>query len=208
MGGLRDLLDALLGRSRLIPAKSEKLFALSTALETIRESLRWEPAGRSGLCLKPVVTGDYADAQQELAQLVRLGAGETHSRVAVEQDRYNYTWVLMEDPQFEDLLTLTHMAADTLEEKGYGTQILSAVFRFRPVADSALASAAPEATRLYLIYNYKRGHFYPFLPRGAGQGADDGRFQSEEFHVAALLGRDLPMESDPSRWYPIWDCPV
>lgn len=206
--GLKGWLDALLGRTRLVPAKPEQLFALTTARPTIEQALGWEPAGRAGLCLKPILTGDYADAQQELAQLVRLGARETETRSEVQRDGYGYTWILLEDREFEDLLTLVHMAASTLEEKGYGTQILSAVFRFRPGPRLVAASGPDAPARLYLIYNYKRGRFYPFVPKGTGSGPASGRHESGELQAASLLARDLPTEPDPARWYPIWDCPV
>lgn len=206
--GLRQWLDALMGRPRLVQPKPEKLFALSTARTTLEETLGWVSAGRAGLCLKPIVTGDYAAAQQELAQLVRMGARETQSRLEIHKDSYNYTWILIEDPDFEDLLTLVHMAAQTLDEQGYGTQILSAVFRFRPGERLAAAEAGAAPERLYLIYNYKRGLFYPFVPKGAGRGPSDGRYESGELHAAALLSKELPTEQDPARWYPVWDCPV
>ncbi|HEY8498413.1 MAG TPA: hypothetical protein VIK90_04105 [Limnochordales bacterium] len=205
--GLRQWLDALMGRTRLVKPRPDQLFALSTARTTLEEQLGWVGAGRAGLCLKPVVTGDYAAAQRDLVDLVRMGAKESQSHLEVVQDSYRYTWLLMEDPDFEDLLTLVHMAAETLDEQGYGTQILSAVFRFKPGGPMALAPE-PGADRLYLIYNYKRGRFYPFVPRGAGKGPADGRHESGELHAAALLSRELPIEPDPSRWYPLWDCPV
>ncbi|MBE3598912.1 MAG: hypothetical protein IMX02_09025 [Limnochordaceae bacterium] len=210
--GLRQWLDALMGRPRLVQAKPEKLFALSTARTTLEQELGWIPQGRAGICLKPVVTADYASAQQELAELVRLGAEETKSRVELQRDSFGYTWMIAEDPEFEDLVTLVHMAADTLEEKGFGTQILSAVFRFRladavrGMAGMGSESTAPE--RIYLIYNYKRGRFYPFVPKGPGKGPADGRYESGELHASATLSRELPIEPDPSRWYPLWDCPV
>lgn len=210
--GLREWLDALMGRPRLVAAKPEKLFALSTARATLEQQLGWYSTGRAGICLKPVVTADYASAQQELADLVKLGADETKSSVSVLRDSFDYTWVVLEDPHFEDLITLVHMAADTLEEKGYGTQILAAVFRFRlaegvhGLTGSGGGDTRPE--RVYLIYSYKRGLFYPFVPRGAGKGSNDGRHESGELHASAVLSREMPMEGDPSRWYPLWDCPV
>lgn len=204
--GLKQWLDSLLGRPRLVQPKADRLFALSTARPALEETLDWVSAGRAGLCLKPVVTGDYAAAQQEVAQLVRMGAAEARTRLEVLKDSYDYTWLVFEDPDFEDLLTLVHMAARTLDEQGYGTQILSAVFRFRPGERLATGGSAPE--RIYLIYNYKRGLFYPFVPRGAGKAPSDGRHESGELHASALLSKELPTEPDPSRWYPIWDCPV
>ena len=206
--GWRQWLDALMGRTRLAPPRPDQLFGLVTARHTLEEALGWEPTGAAGICLKPVATAAYAEAQQELAELVRLGARETQSRVQVERDSYGYTWVLLEDPHLEDLVTLAHMAVQALEEKGFGTQILSAVFRFRPGPRLQAGDGPPMPSRLYLIYNYKRGVFYPFLPRGADARSADGRMESGELQAAAVLGRELPVEQDPARWYPVWECPV
>lgn len=204
----RQWLDALLGRPRLVPARPEKLFALVTAAPTLEQELGWVSTGRAGICLKPVATLQYAEVQQELVELARLGARETKSRVEAVRDQLGFTWLVLEDPQFEDLVTLAHLAVSTLEEKGFGTQVLSAVFRFQPGPRLQEMAAETLPSRIYLIYNYKRGTFYPFLPRGAQAQAADGRLESAELQAAALLGRELPVEKDPSRWYALWECPV
>ncbi|EQD47252.1 hypothetical protein B1A_14382, partial [mine drainage metagenome] len=55
----------------------------------------------------------------------------------------------------------------------------------------------------YLVYNYKRGRFYPFRPRGSAD-----RDESREIQLSTLLRKALPIEEDLERWYPLWDCPV
>jgi hypothetical protein len=56
---------------------------------------------------------------------------------------------------------------------------------------------------LYLVYAYKRGAFYPFVPRG-----ERGRDNAMELRLQAGLGRELPIEPELERWYPVWDAPV
>jgi len=133
--------------------------------------------------------------QSELKQLVSLAAKDTGSRVSHVEDQYRFNWFVLEDSDFEDLVTLLHLVAQTLEEKGYGQQILSAVFRFELRTGSK--------GRFYLIYNYKRGSFYPFLPVGSRQ-----RDSAGELRVGSIMGKELPVETDVGRWYPVWDCPV
>ncbi len=53
------------------------------------------------------------------------------------------------------------------------------------------------------MYLYKRGTFYPFAPDGK-----EHRDSEFELHVRSVLGADLPVESDLSRWFPLWDLPV
>jgi hypothetical protein len=59
---------------------------------------------------------------------------------------------------------------------------------------------------LYLIYNYKRGSFYPFVP--AGGGGTGQRDNERELVLKAQLGSELPLESELSRWFPLWGIPI
>ena len=74
----------------------------------------------------------------------------------METDSYRYRWIVLTDPQLDDLVALIHLAAQELQSHGYGPQLLAAVFRF----------TTPDRPAAYLIYNYKRGAFYPFAPPG------------------------------------------
>jgi hypothetical protein len=57
---------------------------------------------------------------------------------------------------------------------------------------------------LYLIYNFKRGAFYPFVP-AAGEKARDSE---RELRLKAQLGAELPFEEDMARWFPLWEIPL
>lgn len=201
-------LDAIFGGTRLSRPRTERFFALATAGITLEEQLGWKHGGRAGLCLKPVTTGDFQRTKSELTDLMRLAARDTATTVEVVKDEYGYLWIVLADPDFEDLVNLVHMAAQTIQEHGYGGQLLSAIFRF-----SHLESQFP----VYLIYNYKRGSFYPFAPMQTTKPEPkmfpsptivEARDNSLELRVGAVMERELPMEKDLTRWYPLWDCPV
>ncbi len=55
---------------------------------------------------------------------------------------------------------------------------------------------------LGLVYLYKRGTFYPFAPAG-GERRDNGL----ELQIRGVLGDDLKIEPDLSRWFPVWGAP-
>ena len=55
-----------------------------------------------------------------------------------------------------------------------------------------------------LIYNYKRGAFYPFVPSGGAQQRDNER----ELRLKAQIGADLPVEAELERWFPLWGIPI
>jgi hypothetical protein len=72
--------------------------------------------------------------------------------------------------------------------------------------------AMPEATAgpgrvlpssAYLVYLFKRGTFYPFVPQGK-----ERRNLEEELKLKSLVAGDLTVEADLDRWFPLWDLPV
>jgi hypothetical protein len=58
---------------------------------------------------------------------------------------------------------------------------------------------------LYWIYNYKRGAFYPFVPRA---GAEKERDNERELRLQAQLSGELPVEAELERWFPLWGAPI
>ena len=114
------------------------------------------------------------------------------------EDAYGYRWLLLDDPGLEDLVTRVHVVNTTLTEAGWGAQLLCSVFRFVPGPEADTSAKA-----LFLVYLYKRGTFYPFAPDGK-----EHRDTEYELRIQAVLGSDLPVESDLTRWFPLWDLPV
>ncbi|MGI6082797.1 MAG: PspA-associated protein PspAB [Limnochordia bacterium] len=186
--------DWLFGRTRLTRPKSEPLFQLITAQVDLETALGWLSAGAAALCLKPMHTVEFMETKKELQSLLQLVLAESGTELRVEHDDYGYLWLIFKDEDFEDLVGVTHIATQELQEKGYGEQMLAAVFRF-----SGPGISAPH----YLIYSYKRGAFYPFIPL-PGKKRDHPR----ELRASSLLPKYLPLEADQSRWYPLWDCPT
>ena len=94
-----------------------------------------------------------------------------------------------------DLVTTVHMVNSMLAERGYGNQLLASVFAFR--AEGGGVS--------YLVYLFKRGTFYPFVPApGGGEKRDNQR----ELELQGALKGEVPLEGDLTRWFPIWGAPV
>ncbi|MGH9046378.1 MAG: PspA-associated protein PspAB, partial [Acidimicrobiales bacterium] len=119
-------------------------------------------------------------------------------RFTQAEDSYGYRWLLIDDPELEDLVTRVHLANSTLNDAGWGPQLLCSVFGFKPAP-----GAAPDAKAFFLVYLFKRGTFYPFAPLGR-----ERRDNELELRVKAMMGADLPFESDLARWFPLWDAPV
>jgi hypothetical protein len=138
-------------------------------------------------------------------------------------DRFGYRWILVEGGDIDDLVTRVHMVHSSLEDAGWSPQLLCSVFGFGPAAADANGAAGTAAGTggagstpgdavgnsdavtqpVFLVYLAKQGTFYPFAPTGSEQ-----RDTELELRLRSTLGTDLPIESDLSRWFPIWDLPV
>ena len=185
--------DVLFGRRKLKDASGEKLFALSTARITLEVELGLKPAGKAAVCFKPLSAGEFVRAENEMQELLEVAARESSSRIERRTDSYGYEWLIIRDDDVEDLVTTVHLVASELAARGFGEQLLAAAFRFE-------GGKHP----LVLIYGYKRGAFWPFVPTGEGQERDNAR----ELELKAKLEKELPIEPDLSRWFGLFDAPL
>jgi hypothetical protein len=192
--GLRDV---LFGRKQLKDAAGERLFAISTARITLETELDLRSTGSAGVCFKSLSAGEFVRAENELQQLLDAVAVESGSTISRQTDEFGFEWLVVHDGDFEDLVTTVHLVASELQSRGFGQQLLAAVFPFE--------RRGFDGGRVYWIYGFKRGAFWPFVPKG-----DDGkeRDNAEELELKAKLEQELPMEQDLSRWFAVFDAPV
>ncbi len=185
--------DILFGKKRLKEASGERLFALSTAVVTLDMDIGLKPAGSAAICFKPLSAGDFARAEGELQELVDVAARDSESKIERSSDDYGYQWLVVRDPDFEDLVTTVHLVSSELQSRGFGPQLLAAAFRF----DGA-------KNPVYWIFGYKRGAFWPFIPIGKGQERDN----AQELELKAKLEKELPIEADLARWFALFGAPL
>ncbi len=188
------LADVLFGRRKLKEASREKLFAISTARITLETELGLKPTA-GAVCFKAMSAGDFVRAENELQQLLEKVTQESGSKLERKDDKFGYQWLVVRDEDFEDIVTTAHLIGEELQTRGFGPQLLAAVFRFEGSTDSR---------PVYWIYGYKRGAFWPFVPTGTDQGRDNAR----ELELQAKLERELPTEPDITRWFGVFDAPL
>jgi hypothetical protein len=185
--------DILFGRKKLQGAKLDQLFALSSAHVTLEAELGLRSAGVAAVVFKPLSAGEFERAQGEVDELLHAAAKSSGSEVRRRGDSFGFQWLVVHDPHFEDLVAAVHLVSSELEAQGFGGQLLAAVFRFdgreRPV---------------HLVYGYKRGTFWPFIPIGE----DKKRDNAEELRLKNELERELPIEPDLERWLGLFDAPL
>ncbi|MFL5928835.1 MAG: PspA-associated protein PspAB [Gaiellaceae bacterium] len=187
--GLRDV---LFGKKKLSEPKGDQLFALATAAVTLDTELGLKPAGAGAIAFKPQSSGEFRSAFDDVDQLVEAVAQQFDSQVERKSDQYGYDWLLIRDPQLEDLVAGAHTLASELTAKGFGSLLLAAMFRFEGYEHP-----------VYFIYGFKRGAWWPFIPIG-----DSKRDNAKELELKAKLERELPIEQDLTRWLALFDAPV
>jgi hypothetical protein len=185
------LWDALRGQSKPRQANLDALFSLPSAALTLEASLGLLPTGTGSVCFRAAEGRAAVTTQQEASALVSVDGGPaTESRV----DEYGYTWLTVRTApeDVSGLVTDLHAVNSALEVQGFGTGLLCSTVGF----------VEGGGARSYLVYLYKQGTFYPFCPTGASS-----RDTLKERQLRDVVGADLPIEADTSRWMPIWGIP-
>lgn len=187
-------LDSIFGGARKLKGPApDRLFALSTAYVTLATAHGVESRGVAAIVFQPLATADFDAILAETEEILRGTGEETGSEVSSREDEHGYRWVVVRDDDIEDLVVAINAVGDGLSVGGYGDRLLAAVFAF----------ADRKGRPVYLIYNYKRGHWYPFVP--AGEKARDGE---RELQVKAMVDGELPLEPELERWFPLWGIPI
>jgi hypothetical protein len=222
------LLDTLLGRTKPVQSNLDALFALPSASITLQSAAGMTCSGHAGVCFKPPSGQGFEEMQAEVVKLLSMDDAAGLSKT---EDSFGYHWLVVEDADIEALVTQIHLVNSSLSDAGWGPQLLCSVFGIADLpgpspspdatagagatSDTATVSEAdlmPESTvgpgtvipsSAYLVYLFKRGTFYPFVPEG-----HEKRNIEEELKLKSLVGGDLVIETDLDRWFPLWDLPV
>jgi len=190
--GLRDILS---GRKQLKGPAPERLFALSTAAVTLDVECGLKFGGAGAVVYKPLSAGEFAAVEDDIGGLLRAAAKESGTEVESKNDEFGFEWLIVRDKDLEDVVTSVHAAASELESRGFGAQLLAAVFRF---------DGRREEKPVYWVYGYKTGSFWPFVPTGDGQKRDN----PEELELKAKIEGELPVEQDLTRWFGVFGAPI
>jgi hypothetical protein len=187
--------DTLFGtKGKLKGAAPDRLFAMTTANITMETGLGLKSRQRAGVVFQPIGTADFKQIVTETEELLKGTAEETGTKIKTHDDEYGYRWLILEDPDPDDLVVALNTVSVELQGAGYGDRLLAAVFAY----------SDDQGKTVYFLYNFKRGTYYPFVPAPG----DKARNTEEELRIKAQLARDLPWEEDMARWFPLWDIPL
>ena len=182
-------LDILLGRSKAVPPNLDQLFSLPSAAITLETAAGYRPTGSGSVCFKAAEGGGFTALREEVDKLLALDNANFSSTT----DSYGFTWLVRQTApdDLETLVTDLHAVNSSLVDAGFGNALLCTLVAFTNGSQS-----------LGLVYLYKRGSWYPFVPVGA-----DRRDNAQELQIKSVVGADLNFEQDLSRWFPIYGAP-
>jgi hypothetical protein len=186
-------LDVLTGKRKIKGPAPDRVFAMATAGPVLEMSMGLKPA-RAAIVFQPLATSDFDSIVADMEELLKGTGEDLGTTIDKQDDKFGYRWMILTDPDFEDLVVGVNGVSTAIQAGGYGERVLAAVFAFRDAHDKPV----------YWIYNYKRGAFYPFVPAGGEQQRDSER----ELQLKAQIGAELPVEAELERWFPLWDIPI
>ena len=188
------LFDILRGKRELKQPAADRLFAMSTAYVKLEMELEMRSAGKAAIVFQPLATADFDQIVRDMEEVVQGQGSDTGTTVSSTDDEFGYRWMILSDPEMEDLVVGVNAVSTAIQAGGYGDRVLCAVFALKDT----------RGKKLYWIYNYKRGAFYPFVPAGGSQQRDNER----ELRLKAQIGLELPVEAELERWFPLWGIPI
>ena len=181
---------------------SELIFSLSSSHITLDRKVGLVTTGRCVLVIK--TNGGQYFREMELEVKRFLDALETEEDSSAADLRYDtitdyhgYLWIVLYGKRIEDLLAGLTAVGDLVMERGFSNQILAAVFQFYNERDNNQSS--------FLIYDYKRNKFYPFVPVSHKRKT---RNKTEEMRILETMADEMPFEKDKGLWYPLWNLPL
>ena len=173
---------------------SDILFSISSAHITLELNQGLKVSGRCAITFKTVSGSLFHDMEQDLKRFLTTLHPEFDLSFRHVTDQYGYLWIVLEGSRIEDLLAGLTAASGIVEERGFSDQLLAAVFEFKSERDGSFQ---------YLIYNFKRNTFYPFVPT-TGKSRDI----EKEMKIMSSIAQEVPFERDLTLWYPLWDLPL
>jgi hypothetical protein len=181
---------------------SDLIFSLSSSHITLDRKVGLVTTGRCVLVIK--TNGGQYFREMELEVKRFLDALETEEDSSAADLRYDtitdyhgYLWIVLYGKRIEDLLAGLTAVGDLVMERGFSNQILAAVFQFYNERDNNQSS--------FLIYDYKRNKFYPFVPVSHKRKT---RNTTEEMRIMETMADEMPFEKDKDLWYPLWNLPL
>ncbi|HEX6520257.1 MAG TPA: hypothetical protein VF070_09640 [Streptosporangiaceae bacterium] len=166
---------------------------LATAGSVLESDLGLVPSGVGSICYRAADDRGFRDVENSARDLLTRHSVNPKA-VEIRRDSHGFRWLTVSRPQaqYPSLVTDLRAASKAFADNDYGMQMLCAMTVFEGLADVQAA----------LVYLYKRETLYPFAPK-----AGNIRDNRLELDIREALKGHAPVESDVTRWFPVWDAP-
>lgn len=182
--------DTIRGRTTPKAANLDALFMIPSAAITLQTAAGLTPTGVGAVCFRAAEGAAFAQATRDVVEL--LDADGDGPDVRQENDRFGFTWLIVEQQDMSMLCTDLHAVNTALEAQGFGGGLLCSIVPF----------VGADGRKVGLVYLYKQGTFYPFAP-----AEEPRRDNLLELQVRDHLSAELPIEPQLNRWLAVWGAP-
>ena len=187
------LRDVLFGRKKLSEPQDDRLFALTTAAVTLETELGLTTAGAAAVTFKPQSSGRVPQRVRRRRQADRGSAQQCGSQVERKTDEYGFDWMIVHDPDLEDLVATAAHARGGADRAGLRLTAARGGVPVQGRRASGLLDLRLQARRVLAV---------------RPDSADQKRDNATELELKAKLEKELPVEQDLTRWLALFDAPI
>lgn len=187
------LLDSILGRTKPPQANLDDLFAVPQAVLSLATT-GFTATGSGAVCFRDM---DGTSDDAVIAEAEQVIGTDSSATVALTDDAHGFRWLTVSRPQASGgdataLVADLHAVNSSLVDAGFGSALLCSTIGL------TTSTGGPAA----LVYLFKQGTFYPFVPV-SGRRRDN----AAELQVKTAVEGDIPVEKALERWLALWDAP-
>ena len=147
------IFSAIFGHTKLRTPDREQFFSIIGAAYNLEARTELRPTYKAGVVVNPVESSYFDNLDSEMRTLLDVSGRATGTRFELQDDEFGTRWIILDDPDFEDLVSLIHTITETIVDHGFADRLLAAVFGMEFQGRSA-----------YWLYNYKAGPVLPVRP--------------------------------------------
>ena len=162
------------------------------------------PSRRAGVLYRPDDGNQFlSNLERQLIHILNEGEGATKTASRIENDEHSTSWVVMDDGNFEDLVSSVYTIGNAMKYNEAGQNRIAAVVEFYRSGYAAGENDWAPGSVGYWVYRYDRQRFYPFVPEG-----DEERNRAGEMQISQMMrSANVSVEKEMEEWRPIWGIP-
>jgi len=109
---------------------SDAIFSLSSTYISLETKLGLKSTGRCAICVEKISGSLFDELKRYIDSF--LDSIKTNFELSYSTliDKYDYLWIIIDAKRIEDIVACVTAVGETIEERGFSDQLLSAVIEF------------------------------------------------------------------------------